>query len=426
MGGLLLKGGRVICPASGRDELADVLVEGGVIKAIGRGLEAGGARVVDCEGLVVAPGLIDMHAHLREPGQEHKETIATALAAAAAGGFTAVCAMPNTEPPNDSAQVTAFVLERARAAGLGHVWPVGAITRGLKGELLAPMGELKRAGCVGVSDDGRAVADSGVLRRAMEYARGLGLVVICHSEDEGLSRGGVMHEGAVSTRLGLKGIPAEAEVVGVERDIALAGLTGARVHITHISCKGSVEAVARAKARGLKVTCDTCPHYLLLTHEDVEGYDTDRKMNPPLRTEADRQALVKALAEGVIDAVATDHAPHAPIEKEVEFELAPFGVVGLETAVGAVLTLVARGELTLNRAIEAMSRAPARILGVGGGELKEGAVADITVIDPDRPWVVEPERFRSKGRNSPFKGWQMPGRAVMTICRGRAVHEESR
>ena len=419
---LLLKGGRVLCPGSGRDQTADLLLDQGIVAAIGPELAEPGSQVIDCAGLLVTPGLIDLHVHLREPGQEYKEDIASGGAAAAAGGFSAVCAMPNTSPVNDSRAITEYILGRARQSGACRVHPVGAITRGLKGELLTEMAELKDAGCVAVSDDGRPVADSRMLRRAMEYAAGFGLPVICHSEDLRLSAGGVMHEGPTATRLGLKGIPAQAEVIAVERDLNLAGLTGARVHIAHVSCAGSVEAVRRAKERGWAVSCETAPHYFSLIDAEVGNYDTHRKMNPPLRSADDRQAILAGLAEGVIDAVATDHAPHSSLEKLVEFDIAAFGVTGLETSLALVLGLVRQGALDLGQALALMTSRPAACLGLPGGSLEPGGPADVTVIDPGLAWTVEPERMRSKSRNTPFAGWSLSGRAILTICGGRITH----
>jgi dihydroorotase len=330
--------------------------------------------------------------------------------------------MPNTSPVNDSRAVTELILQRARQAALCRVYPVRAITMGLKSQALTEMAELKEAGCVAVSDDGRPVTDSRLLRRAMEYAAGFDLPVICHSEDLRLSAGGVMHEGPTATRLGLKGIPAEAEVICVERDLNLARLTGARVHIAHISCAGSLEAVARAKDAGLSVTCETAPHYLLLRDQDVGDYDTNFKMNPPLRTQADIRALRRGLAEGLIDAVATDHAPHSILEKEVEFDQAAFGVVGLETALGVVLQLVEEGVLNLHQALARLTSSPAQALSLPGGRLQEGCPADVTVIDPARSWTVDPEAFRSRCRNTPFAGRVLPGRAVLTLLGGLITH----
>jgi dihydroorotase len=412
----------LICPATGLDQAGDLLLDQGLLLALGPDLRDPTAQVVDCRGCLIAPGLIDLHVHLREPGQEYKETVASGSKAAAAGGFSAVCCMPNTSPVNDTRAVTELILESARRAGFCRVYPVGAISKGLKGEQLAEMAELKEAGCVAVSDDGHPVADALLLRRAMEYAGGFDLPLICHSEDLRLASGGVMHEGPTATRLGLRGIPAEAEVIAVERDLALARLTGARVHISHVSCQGSVAAVRRAKEAGARVSAETAPHYLMLTDQDVGDYDTHCKMNPPLRTDRDRAALRQGLAEGVIDAVATDHAPHSELEKLVEFELAAFGVVGLETCLGVMLSLVEEGVLSLAQAIERLTAGPARVLGLPGGGLHTGLPADIVVIDPARPWTVEPEKFRSLSRNTPFAGRSMPGRAVLTITGGRVTH----
>ncbi len=422
MSRLLLKNGRVICPGSGTDRSGDVLIKGGAIAALGRGVKPDGAKVLDCKGKWIVPGLIDLHVHLREPGEEYKETIASGTAAAAAGGFSAVCCMPNTRPVNDTRSVTEFILEKAAAAKNARVYPVGAITAGLAGESLSEMADLKEAGCVAVSDDGRPVADSRLLRRAMEYARGLDLPVVCHSEDLRLSAGGCMHEGPLATRLGLDGIPAEAEIIAVERDLALARLSGARVHIAHVSCAGSVAAIARAKDDGVRVSAETAPHYLLLSDQRVGEYDTLAKMNPPLRSEADRKAVRRGLAKGVIDAVATDHAPHSVLEKQVEFDRAAFGVVGLETALGIVLRLVEEGVLELRRALDALTAAPARALGLPGGTLAAGGPADVTVIDPALTWTVDPERFISRSANTPFAGVELPGRAVLTVCAGRVTH----
>jgi dihydroorotase len=419
---LLLKGGRLLCPHNDLDQIGDLLVDNGCIANLGGDLTAEDAEVIDCAGLVVAPGLIDLHVHLREPGQEYKENIATGTAAAAAGGFTAVCVMPNTKPVNDTRAVTELILERARQVGSCRVYPVGAITQGLEGNRLSEMAELQEAGCVAVSDDGRSVENSQLFRRAMEYAAGFDLPVICHSEECSLSASGVMHEGPTSTRLGLRGIPAEAETVAVSRDLALAHLTGARVHIAHVSTAGSVAAVRRAKEAGMRVTCETAPHYLTLRDENVGEYDTNFKMNPPLRSAADNEAVRRGLAEGVIDAVATDHAPHSVLEKLVEFDQAAFGVVGLETCLGVLLKLVDEGLLSLPQAITRLTAAPARVLGLPGGCLREGGSANVVVIDPKRPWRVEPDTFKSRSRNTPFAGWELPGRAVLTLCAGRVTY----
>ncbi|MCF8031647.1 MAG: dihydroorotase [Desulfarculaceae bacterium] len=421
---ILLRNGRLICPASGLDKKGDLLLAKGRVEAIGGKIAPpNNAKVIDCAGKVVAPGFIDLHVHLREPGQEYKETIATGTASAAAGGFTAVCCMPNTEPVNDSAAVTEQILERAAKDGSARVYPVGAITPGLGGQALTQMAELQQAGCVGVTDDGHPVSDSRLLRRAMEYASGFDLPVVCHSEELALSAGGAMHEGPTSTRLGLPGIPAQAEVIAVERDLALAGLTGARVHICHISCAGSVEALKRAKEAGWAVSGETAPHYLALCDQDVGEYDTHRKMNPPLRSAADREAVRRGLADGVIDAVATDHAPHSVLEKELEFGLAAFGVTGLETALGILLELVDEGLITLPQMIERLTASPARILSLPGGSLAKGGPADVCVFDPAAPWVVEPGKMRSMSKNTPFAGRELPGRAVVTICGGKMTHQ---
>ena len=422
MSRLLIKNGRLYCPAARLDETGDLLIEKGRIAALGGEIQAGDAEELDVSGLLVTPGLIDAHVHLREPGQEYKETVATGSAAAAAGGFTQVLCMPNTDPVNDNRAVTDFILEKARQAGLCRVRPVGAITKGLKGEVMTEMADLKEAGCVAVTDDGRPVEDSRVLRRAMEYAATFDLPVVCHSEDLRLSKGGVMHEGPVSARLGLSGIPAEAEVMAVERDISLAGLAGARVHIAHLSCRGSLEAVRRAKAKGVKVTCETAPHYLFLTEDDLAGYGTHFKMNPPLRTADDVAAMREGLADGSIDMVSTDHAPHSELEKKVEFDLAAFGVIGLETSLGLILKLVREGVLELARAVEAMTAAPSAAFGLGGGSLIKGGPADICVIDLDQKWLVEPGKFKSRSRNCPFAQSELTGRAVYTILDGRPTH----
>lgn len=420
---LLLKGGRLLCPASNLDEIGDLLIEGGTIAQVGGAIEAAEASPIDCRHLVVAPGLIDLHVHLREPGHEYKEDIASGTAAAAAGGFCAVAAMPNTEPVNDCRAVTEQILERAARAGAARVYPVGAITKGLGGQALTEMAELKDAGCIAVSDDGRPVPSARLLRRGLEYAATFDMPVMCHSEELSLSAGGVMHEGPTSTRLGLAGIPALAEVLAVERDLALAGLTGARVHICHLSCQGSVEAVARAKAAGWPVSAETAPHYLLLCDQDVGEYDTNAKMNPPLRSPEDRQALRAALAEGVIDLVASDHAPHSVLEKDLEFDQAAFGVTGLETTLGVMLSLVEEGLITLPQVIELLSAAPARLFGLPGGRLAAGGPADVAVINPALPWTVGAGGFRSKSANSPFIGRTLPGRAVYTIYNGRLTHQ---
>lgn len=424
---LLIKGGRVIDPSQDIDQTGDLLIEDGRVKALAdggasEGAAGEGAEVFDAAGLVVAPGFIDLHVHMREPGQEYKETIATGAAAAVAGGFTSVCAMPNTIPVNDNSSVTRYIIEKAREAGLAEVHPVGAITRGSKGEELAEMAEMKEAGAVAVSDDGRPVMNAQVMRHAMEYARDHGLVVVDHCQDLHLSAGGVIHEGRYSTLLGLKGMSSAAEESHVARDILLAELTGARVHIAHISTAGAVEMVRAAKRRGLPVTCEATPHHLALTDEAVTSFDTNTKMNPPLRSETDRAALIEAARDGTIDAIATDHAPHHTDEKMLEYDCAPFGVVGLETALGvAVTTLYHKGSIPLTRIVEMLTAGPARAFRLERGTLAEGAVANITIFDPDREWEVDPRSLRSKSRNTPFAGWRLRGKVIATFIRGEAV-----
>jgi dihydroorotase len=418
---ILIKNGHVIDPANKVDEMRDLLVAGGKIARHGKtgSLPADGCQVIDAAGRLVVPGLIDMHVHLREPGYEYKETIATGTAAARAGGFTAVCCMPNTNPVNDCGSVTEFILSRAAKGASARVFPVGAVTKGSKGEELAEIGELRDAGCVGISDDGRPVASAAVMRRAMEYSRTFGLPVLSHCEDALLAAKGVMNEGFVATELGLRGIPNAAEDVMVARDIALAELTGARVHICHVSTAGAVRMVREAKGRGVRVTAETCPHYFTLTDEAVRGYNTLAKMNPPLRTAEDVAAVRDGIRDGTIDVIATDHAPHASDEKAVEFDAAPFGIVGLETAVGLSLRLVQDGVLSLSDLIARMSAAPARVLNVDKGTLSVGADADITIIDPDAEWTVQASAFRSKSKNTPFDGWTLKGKAERTILGGR-------
>ena len=419
---LFIEGGRVIDPGNGVDGVRTVVVRDGTIAEIGERIERPrDARVIDARGKWVTPGLIDLHVHLREPGQEYKETVATGARAAVAGGFTAICAMPNTKPVNDNAAVTELVLARAAAAGLARVYPVGAISKGSKGEELAEYGELAAAGCVALSDDGHPVSSAALMRRALEYARPFGLPLTVHEEDLQLVGKGVMHEGAASTRLGLKGIPGAAEEVMVLRDIALAELTRGRLHLSHLSTRGSVRAVREAKRRGLAVTAEVTPHHLTLS-----GYSTDLKMNPPLRSADDVQAVREALADGTIDAIATDHAPHSAVEKDVEFDAAANGIVGLETAFPVCLELVRRGALSERRLVEALTIAPALAFGLSGGRLSRGAAADVAILDPAAEWVVDPSKLFSKGRNTPWKGRRLAGRCVITIVGGRIVHEEGR
>jgi len=425
-GRALIRGGTLVDPVARTATPGDLLVEDGRIVATGAPgtLAAGDAAEVGARGLLVLPGLVDMHVHLREPGHEYKETIATGVKAAVAGGFTSVACMANTEPVNDSAAVTQFIIERARIAGGARVYPIGALSLGLKGERLAEIGEMHRAGIVAVSDDGRPVMHAGLMRRALEYTRMFGLPVIAHEEDVHLANGGVMNEGATALRLGLRGTPAAAEEVMIARDLALVRLTGGRLHVAHISTAGAVALIREAKAQGLAVTAEVTPHHLFLTEEVVEGYGTDAKMAPPLRTKADVDALRAALADGTIDAIATDHAPHHRDEKEVEFESAANGIVGLETALPLALRLVAEGVADLPTIVARMTVGPARILGLPAGTLAAGAEADVTLVDPTRRWRVEARSFRSKGRNTPFEGWDVVGRAVAVLVGGRLVHEE--
>lgn len=424
---ILISGGRVIDPSRGADGRADVLLADGRVEAVGVGITAPeGARVVDAAGRVVAPGFIDLHVHLREPGQEDLETVATGAMAAAAGGFTAVCAMPNTDPVTDNQAAVGFIVRQALRAGKARVHPVGALSMGQRGELLTEFGELIGAGAVAVSDDGRPVASSHLMRTALEYAQVFGIPVADHCEDPTLSHGGVMHEGLVSTRLGLKGIPAAAEEIHVARDVLLAELTGGHVHLCHMSTRGSVELIRRAKDKGLRVTAEATPHHFALTQERVEGYDTNAKMNPPLREEADRDAIRQALRDGTLDVIATDHAPHHYDAKEREFDLAPNGILGLETALGlAIRELVEPGLLSLPRLVELMSTAPARTFRLPGGTLATGAPADVVVFDPAARWTVDPAAFFSKSRNTPFGGAELVGRADLTIVGGRVVWERA-
>ena len=419
---LLIKGGRVVDPSQNIDDSMDLLVEDGRIKEMGKGLKApAGAEIIDAAGLLVTPGFIDMHVHLRDPGLEYKEDIVTGTRAAAAGGFTSVACMPNTKPVNDNKAITSYIVNKARNEALVNVFPVGSITQGSKGESLAEMGELKESGCVAVSDDGRPVGNGELMRRALEYAKGMGIMVIAHSEELALVGEGVMNEGFTSTELGLKGIPWAAEDVAVARDVYLAEFTGSPLHIAHISTSGSVRIIRNAKARGVKVTCETAPHYFSLTDDAVRGYNTNAKMNPPLREAADVAAIKAGLADGTIDAIATDHAPHHLDEKDVEFNLSLNGIVGLETSLPLSLQLVADGVVDLKTLLEKMTCNPAQILGIDRGTLQVGAAADITVIDPAREWVVAAEQLASKSKNSPFIGRKMKGAAVYTIVGGKVV-----
>jgi len=420
---LLIKGGRVIDPSQGIDETLDILVAEGKIKEVGKGLKAAGTETVDAKGMLVVPGLIDMHVHLRDPGLEYKEDIASGTRAAAAGGFTSIACMPNCKPVNDNKTVTAYILDKARKEGVVNVFPIGAITQGSKGEAMAEMGELKEAGCVAVSDDGHPVANAELMRRSLEYARGMGIMVISHAEEKALVGEGVMNEGFTSTELGLKGIPRVAEDIATARDVFLAEYTASPVHIAHVSTEGSVRIVREAKARGVKVTCETAPHYFSLTDDAVRGYNTNAKMNPPLREAGDVAAVKIGLADGTIDAIATDHAPHHLDEKESEFNLALNGIIGLETSLSLSLKLVEEGVLDLGTLVGKMSCSPAKILGIERGTLNAGAAADITVIDPDREWVVTEEGLASKSKNSPWLGEKMKGCAAYTIVGGKIVYK---
>ena len=422
---LLLRGGRVVDPASGRDEVADVLVDDSLVAAVGAGLE--GDEVLDCDGLVVAPGLVDLHTHLREPGFEDAETVETGTRAAALGGYTAVTPMPNTDPVTDHLAVVLEVQARGDKAGLCAVVPAAAITKGLEGEDLVEMGELAEAGVRLFTDDHRGVQSSRVMRTALEYAKAFDVVISQHAQDDALADEAQMHEGHYAALLGLRGAPREAEDVAVARDLALARLTGGRLHITHLSSLGSVAMIARARQEGIRVSADVTPHHLVLTDADLVDYDTRFKVNPPLRTEEDRESLRGGLAEGTIDAIATDHAPHAVEDKEVEFDQARPGTTGLETALAVVLTeLVEPGALTLGRAIEALSTAPARVLGLDehGGPIAEGHAANLVVFDPAAEWVVGERPFASKGRNSAFLGRTLLGRVVHTLLRGEPTVRE--
>jgi len=423
---LLIRGGRVVDPRSGRDGIADVLAdaESGSIVEVAEGLEAEGAEILDAAGWLVFPGFIDLHAHLREPGREYAETIASGLRAAAAGGFTAVCAMPNTDPVVDSRAIAEYVASKARAESGPRLYPIGAITRGQLGKELAEFGEMRIAGAVAVSDDGKWLADGALLRHAFEHARLFGIPVIQHAEDPTLAGGAPMHEGSVSTRLGLAGQPAIAEAAAVARDLLVAELARGRLHVAHLSTARALSLVRDAKAQGLSVTCEVTPHHLVLTHEEVSrsGFSTNAKMNPPLREAADVEALIAGLQDGTVDAIATDHAPHHEDEKAVEFNVAPFGIVGLETAAALVYdALVRTGRLPLRRFVELFSPGPASAFGLPGGSLAPGSPADVTLFDPERRWTVDPSRFESLSRNTPFAGRELVGSPAATVVAGRVV-----
>jgi len=422
---LLLKGGTVVDPAGGRSGPADVLIEDGLISDVLKpGAGPGDAEAIDVSGMTVIPGVIDMHTHLREPGFEYKETVASGTRAAAAGGVTSVACMANTDPVNDNGQITEYILEKAETTGVVRVYPVGAVSRGLLGEALAEIGELAAAGVCALSDDGHVIVDSDLMRRGMEYAATFDLPVITHSEDMSLVAGGVMNEGFVSTELGLPANPPQAEEIMIFRDVTLARLAGARLHVAHVSTAGGVEVIRRAKERGAAVTAETCPHYFTLTDDAVRTFDTNTKVNPPLRSEADRRAVIEGLKDGTIDVIASDHAPHNIAEKAVEFSYAASGISGLETLLALSLMLVGDEGMTLSDVVEKLTVAPARALGLAGGTLAKGAPADVTVVDTSDAWTVDPGAFFSKGKNSPFAGRTVTGRAKMTIVAGRIVYRE--
>lgn len=418
---ILIKNGHVVDPKNKLDESMDLLIENDRIKKVAKKISEKSDREIDAKGKIVCPGLIDIHVHLRQPGFEYKETIETGLRAAVKGGFTGVCPMPNTNPVADSRSDMEFSIGEARRVGLARIWPVGAVTLRQEGKELTEFGELKKGGAMALSDDGHPISDSNILRRALLYAKKFDLVIMVHCQDEGLFCGGCMNEGFVSTTLGLPGIPVEAESTEVARDIQLADLTGGRLHFCHISSQKSLELIRQAKAQGSRVTAETCPHYFHLTDDSVLHYNTHAKMNPPLRTKEDVAAIKKALKDGTLDAISTDHAPHSESEKDVEFDKAPFGIIGLETSLALSLKLVDEKVLTLTDLVKKMSVVPARILGIDRGHLSEGAIADITIFDPGKEWVVEKEKLESKSKNSPFLGWKLKGRATEVLVDGRQV-----
>ncbi len=422
--GLVIQGGRLIDPKNHCDQVMNLLIENDrVVKISSRPIEAKGHQVIDASGMIVSPGFIDLHVHLRDPGQEYKEDIRSGTESAAAGGFTTVCCMPNTKPINDNETVTRYILEKAKKEGVVHVLPVGAITKGSKGEELAEIGKLKEAGCVAISDDGWPVMNSELMRRSLEYARAFDLVVMPHCEDKHLSEGGVMNESRSSTEMGLRGIPCQAEEVMISRDILLTDLSKSRIHFAHVSSEGGVRMIREAKERGVQVTAETCPHYFTLTDEATIGFNTNAKMNPPLRSFKDREAVKKGLIDGTIDAISTDHAPHSPEEKEQEFDKAPFGIIGLETTLSLSLALVRENLFSLSKMVELLSSNPAKILRIDKGSLEEGAFADITLFDPEAEWVVEGVKLKSKSRNTPFDGWKLKGKVKYTIVAGKIVYQ---
>ena len=419
---ILIKGGRILDPAHDIDGEFDLLIEDGRISRIEKNIPAEGAERIDASGRLVVPGLIDMHVHLRDPGLEYKEDILSGARSAVAGGFTSIACMPNTKPVNDNQAVTRYILDKAKQA-VANIFPVGAVTQGSKGEALAEIGDMTEAGCVAFSDDGLPVTSGELMRRALEYARPFGVPIIAHTEDLSLVGRGVMNEGFVATELGLKGIPWVAEAAPIARDVMLAEFTGGTLHVAHVSTRAAVEVIRAAKNRGVRVSCEATPHHFTLTEEAVRGYDTNAKMNPPLRTADDVDAIREGLADGTIEVIATDHAPHHIDEKNVEFDIAMNGIVGLETALPLALRLVADGCLTLGQAIAGLTCNPARVLGLERGTLEIGRIADVTIIDPELKWTVEADKFVSKSRNTPFDGWQVRGAATHTIVGGKIVFE---
>lgn len=424
----IIRNGRVIDPSSGIDQVCDVYIENRKIREVAKNIKINNTKKtteINAKNLVVSPGFVDIHVHLREPGYEYKETIKSGCMSAAAGGFTSVVCMPNTNPVNDNASVTDFILLKARTEGIVNVFPIGAITRGEKGEMLADIGEMYEAGCVGISDDGMPVTNSNLMRRAMEYVKPFGIPVIIHAEDKFLSSDGVMNEGLVSTQLGLKGIPNASEEVMIARDIILSEITETPIHICHVSTEGSVRLIRDAKKRGVRITAEATPHHFTLTDEAVMNYNTNAKMNPPLRTRSDIKAILRGLKDGTIDVIATDHAPHSCDEKKVEFDLAPFGIVGLETALPLSLKLVENGLFTLPELIGKLSTRPSEIVNIKRGTLKLGAPADITVFDPEEEYEINSELFLSKGKNTPFDGWKLKGVVHHTIVSGKVVYSRN-
>jgi len=422
---LLIKRGKIVDPASGCEEVLDIFVQGEYIRKIGENIKSPAKKIIDAEGKIVIPGLVDMHTHLRQPGREDEETIQTGTFAAARGGFTTVCCMPNTTPTIDTPAVTDYIYREAKRSGVVEVFPIAAITVGQKGERLCEMGRLKKAGAVGFSDDGYWVVDSNLMRRAFEYAKMVNLPLISHCEDPYLSRGGCMNEGYWSTVLGFPGIPQEAEEIAVFRDISLLRLTNSRLHIAHISTRGAVELVKSAKEEGLNLTAEVTPHHIALSDEEVKTFNTNTKVNPPLRTREDIEVLKNALKDGVIDVIATDHAPHAQQEKELEYSQAPFGVTGLETALGIVIKeLVEPGVLTLKEAVAKLTINPSQILGIDRGRIVEGGIANLAIVDLSRVWEVKENEFFSLSRNSPFIGWKLPAKVEFTIFKGKVVYSQ--